>query len=171
VTDRTFFLGRDELFNVFGNMRAVMQFETLQERVATSSEATEAIVADTQALRDATFITLSANSELSNERVLTLGPGLSFDLATPGQVRINTSVATEGGWPVQFSVTGATALGLPVSGFLATRSGQETLSNKTLAAPRLSGLVNAVDDTAAASAGVPVGGVYRNGSALQVRVT
>lgn len=32
-------------------------------------------------------------------------------------------------------------------------------------------LVNAADDTAAASGGVPVGAVYRNGSVLQVRVT
>lgn len=32
------------------------------------------------------------------------------------------------------------------------------------------GLVNAVDDTAAAAAGVAVGTVYRNGSVVQVRV-
>jgi hypothetical protein len=31
-------------------------------------------------------------------------------------------------------------------------------------------LQNAVDDTAAAAAGVPVGGLYRNGSVLMVRV-
>jgi hypothetical protein len=30
--------------------------------------------------------------------------------------------------------------------------------------------VNAANDTAAATAGVPVGGIYRNGSVLQVRV-
>lgn len=30
--------------------------------------------------------------------------------------------------------------------------------------------VNAVDDAAAATAGVPVGGIYRNGSVLMVRV-
>jgi hypothetical protein len=40
------------------------------------------------------------------------------------------------------------------------------------AAPVLNPLpVNATDDTAAASAGVVVGGVYRNGSVLMVRVT
>jgi hypothetical protein len=31
--------------------------------------------------------------------------------------------------------------------------------------------INATDDTAAATAGVPVGGVYRNGSVLMIRVT
>lgn len=34
----------------------------------------------------------------------------------------------------------------------------------------LASLVNAVDDTAAATAGVPVGGLYRNGSVLMIRV-
>lgn len=35
---------------------------------------------------------------------------------------------------------------------------------------KLSGLTNAVDDAAAATAGVAVGQVYRNGSVLQIRV-
>ena len=34
----------------------------------------------------------------------------------------------------------------------------------------ISSLVNAINDAAAASAGVPVGGMYRNGSVLMVRV-
>jgi hypothetical protein len=33
------------------------------------------------------------------------------------------------------------------------------------------GLVNAANDAAAATAGVPINGVYRNGSVLMVRVT
>ena len=35
----------------------------------------------------------------------------------------------------------------------------------------ISALVNAVNDAAASSAGVPVGGMYRNGSVLMVRVS
>ncbi len=35
----------------------------------------------------------------------------------------------------------------------------------------LTGLTNAVNDAAAAIAGVPVGGIYRNGSVLMVRVS
>lgn len=37
--------------------------------------------------------------------------------------------------------------------------------------PSMGTLVNAVDDTAAAAGGVPVGGLYRNGSVLMIRVT
>lgn len=40
----------------------------------------------------------------------------------------------------------------------------------TLAAPAMTGLQDAADDAAAAAAGVAVGGVYRNGSALMIRV-
>lgn len=37
--------------------------------------------------------------------------------------------------------------------------------------PNFPTLVNAVNDAAAAAAGVPVGGQYRNGSGLMIRVT
>jgi hypothetical protein len=37
-------------------------------------------------------------------------------------------------------------------------------------APSFTGLANAANDGAAATAGVPVGGVYRNGSVLMIRV-
>lgn len=45
------------------------------------------------------------------------------------------------------------------------------LNSPTLTTPSLSGLGNYVDDTAASGGGVPVGGVYRNGSVLMIRVT
>ena len=35
----------------------------------------------------------------------------------------------------------------------------------------VSTVTNAVDDTAAAAAGVPIGGIYRNGSVMMIRVT
>jgi hypothetical protein len=43
----------------------------------------------------------------------------------------------------------------------------------SLSAPpaNIAGLVNAANDSAAATAGVPVAGMYRNGSVLMVRVT
>jgi hypothetical protein len=170
VTDRTFFIDRPILFRVFGNdPLAVRKFETLQETVATSSEASTAAVEATALARDATYVTLSANDELPNERVLSVGPGLSL-ATTATQVQINSNVYSDNGWTVELVASGATSLVLPTSGILATRGGAETLTNKTLNAPKLSGLVNAADDTAAASAGVPVGGVYRDGSALRVRI-
>lgn len=36
---------------------------------------------------------------------------------------------------------------------------------------KISSLTNAADDTAAASAGVPVNGLYRDGSTLKIRVS
>lgn len=40
-----------------------------------------------------------------------------------------------------------------------------------LAGGNVGTLVNAANDAAAAAAGVPIGGLYRNGSVVQVRVT
>lgn len=168
TVDRTFFINRNALFNVFGDPAIVRQFETLQENVATSQDASTVAVAETAALRDASFITLSANAELTNERVFRVGPGLTLN-ATAAEVTLGSNVYSDNGWPVILNATGATNLLLPTVGILATRGGVETFTNKTLNAPKLSGLVNAADDAAAAGAGVPVDGIYRNGSALNVR--
>lgn len=170
MTDQTFFIAREALHSVFGDMRVVRQFETLQERVAASSETVTANVEKTEALEDATFLTLSANAALPNERVLVLGEGLSFDTATEGQVKISASVVATGGHLVQFSSAGPATLALPIAGIVATTSNTETLENKTLDAPSITGLGDYADDTAAAAGGVPVDGIYRNGSVLQVRV-
>lgn len=42
---------------------------------------------------------------------------------------------------------------------------------RLLALPNVGTLVNAANDAAAAAAGVAIGGLYRNGSAVQIRVT
>lgn len=169
MTDRTFFIDRAKLFGVFRDPVIVRQFEEMQDIVGTTSDVATANVAETQALRDASFVTLSSNAELTNERVLSVGPGLSLSASDTG-VTLTSNVYSDDGWPVQFNVTGATVLELPTAGIVATRSGAEALSNKTLAAPKLSGLGDYADDTAAASGGVPVGGVYHNSGALRVRL-
>jgi hypothetical protein len=169
--DRTFFIPRVDLSRVFGNPAVVRQFEELQQTVAKSEDASTATVEATTALRDATYVTLSANAELPNERVFAVGAGLSLYTGEAGRVTLRSNVFSDNGWPVEFVASGATSLGLPTVGILATRAGVETLSNKTLAEPKLSGLVDAADDAAAATAGVPVGGIYRTVSALKVRVS
>lgn len=172
MIDRTFFIDREVLYRIFGgDPLAVRKFETLQETVAVSGEATSAGVSATQTLRDATFVTLSANAELTGERVLFVGPGLSLDTGTEGRVTLRSNVVSDNGHVVQFNVLGPTVLQLPTAGIVATLGGVETFSNKTLNAPKASGLTNAADDAAAASAGVPVGGIYRDGSNLKVRVS
>lgn len=170
MTDRTFFIARDILENVFGQ-RAARQFEDLQERVATAEETSGAGVDATETLQEGSFVTLSPNDELENEFVLSVGQGLRLETG-PGSVTLYSDAPiVSGGHPLTFAVVGPTTVAVPLSGILATRDKAETLQNKTLEAPKLSGLVNASDDTAAGAAGVPVGGVYRNGSALQVRVS
>lgn len=171
MTDRTFFIDREILFRFFGGDRlAVTKFETLQEKVATTENASTAAVEATQAQRDATYVTLSANAELPNERVLAVGAGMSLDTGTAGQVILRANLYSDSGHSVQMNAVGPTVLQLPTAGILATIGGVETFTNKTLNAPRLSGLTDAADDAAAAAAGVPVGGVYRNGSVLRVRL-
>ena len=53
-----------------------------------------------------------------------------------------------------------------------TVSALTTYVASTLTNPvKISSLTNAADDTAAASAGVPVNGLYRDGSTLKIRVS
>lgn len=170
MTDQTFFISREALHGVFGDHRVVRQFEDMQSRVANTEQVATSGLADTEAIKDATFVTLSANAGLPNERVLAVGAGLSIDVDEPGLITLSATVSAPNGHLVQFATTGATAVALPVTGFLATRAGAETLSNKTLDTPKLSGLGNYADDTAAAAGGVAVGAMYRNGSVLMVRV-
>ena len=59
---------------------------------------------------------------------------------------------------------------LPAAGTLISDSEPAKLYNKTLEKPALSGLVNAASDAAAASAGVPVLGVYHNAGVLRIRL-
>lgn len=165
-----FFIDRGELARTFGNPRVVRQFETMQQAVADVEEATSANVAATGALRDATFLTLSPNTELPNEYVLELGEGMAIE-AESGVARLTVKAPIiTSGHTVRLVASNDAELVLPIGGILATRTNAEVLENKTLASPKLSGLANAANDAAAAAAGVPVGGIYRNASALCVRV-
>ena len=117
----TFFIRRDTLMRVFGDERDARQFEVLQQTVSETSEASTAGVAATQKLSEATFLTLSPNAELTNEKVLTLGDGLTFCPCDSNQVKISAKVRTSGGWGATFATTGETNVALPLTGFLATR--------------------------------------------------
>ncbi len=172
MTERTYFLARSELLDVGFSRKAARQFEDMQMRVANANDTIQANIEGTDRIKDAVFLTLSPNAELPNERVLTLGSGLAFDLSTQGRVKLDTTglVRAAGGHTITLVGGGESEVVMPLGGILATRANAETLENKTLKAPRLSDIVNAADDAAAAGAGVPVGGMYRNGSALMVRV-
>lgn len=165
----TFQIDREELRRVF-NPRAARAFEDLQDTVATQGETQTANVAATDAIAQASYITLSANAELPNEYVLSVGEGLSIATSAGAVVLTATGPRITGTHTVNFIVTGHCNVVVPLVGTLATLEGPETMANKTLDAPSLTGLVNAANDAAAAGAGVPVGGIYRNGSVVMVRV-
>lgn len=168
--NREWFLRREDLERVFGTT-AARQFEEMQQAVAETDETVSANVDATGRIADATVITLSPNADLANERVLSLGDGLEFVLTDGGvTIRLTNVPRIDGGFPVRFVAGGETEVAVPLTGILATRENVETLANKTLAAPRFSGLVNAADDTAAATAGVPVGGAYLASGAFRVRL-
>lgn len=179
-------LTRKELSEFLPNQRAIRAFEetftAVDENTGAAegaqqtadqalTDANEAIQA-TNDIKAATFLTLSLDGTLTNERVLTAGNLIDFDDTGAGgtlTVKVD-KLSIAGAFTLELTLTANTALTLPTAGTLATLAGTETLSSKTLATPKLSGLGNYVDDAAAAAGGVPVEGMYRNGSVVMVRV-
>jgi hypothetical protein len=166
-------LPRDALTRALnGDQRLVRAFEQQALAVGEAQEGVAANVESTEALQDATFLTLSSNASLNGERVLRLSSALrgtpaddTFDLDVSDEVpRVN------GGFPLVLVIEGETTLVLPLGGALATLANFEILTNKTLSAPKLANIGDYADDIAAATAGVALGAVYRTGSALKVRV-
>lgn len=165
-------ISRELLASELRNPRLIVAFEQQARAVVETQETVSTTLGATDALQDATFLTLSPNATLTNERIFRAGRGIAFDL-TDESLIVKTSEAVpavEGGYPVNLLAEGPTSLALPLSGVLATTDQPEMLSNKTLELPRLSGVVNYADDAAAAAGGVPVGGVYHTAGALKVRL-
>lgn len=167
-------ISREMLGKYFGgDPRLVAAFEEQSLAVQETATAVQDTVGATEALQDATVLSLSPNAAFTNERILTAGTGLSLsDDGVHATLSVTDDVArSSGGFVVTFVPLGDCTLFLPLTGYLATRDGVETFSNKTLVAPKISGLGNYVDDAAAAAGGISVGGLYRNGSVLMVRVS
>jgi hypothetical protein len=166
-------VSRNLLANAFpGQPRLISELENQFADVDANSQAISSTVGATGALQDATVITLSKNDVFTNERVLRAGPGVAI---TADSEFVTVKLSSEGviaeGGAVHFVAQGDTRLILPITGLLATRDNPETLKKKTLDAPFITSLGNFANDAAAAGGGVPLSGIYRNGSTLQVRVT
>ncbi len=163
---------RSELARAFPDQpRLVAAFEEQFAVVKSVADSPLSLAEATTALNDGTFVVLSANEALTNERILTAGSGVKLS-ADAGTVTISIEApVVSGGHTVTFNAFGPSILSLPLSGVLATRAGVETLSGKTLAAPKFGGLGNYANDVAAAAGGVPINGAYLNGSVFMVRVT
>jgi len=156
-----------------GDERMIRAMEEQQRTVLASAEGLQTTAQATDKIESASVVVLASNNAFSNERVLKLGRGLT-GTDIDGNLTIQTSDVVPlvtGGFKVTMTAAGDSQFLVPFSGTLATTGNAETLSNKTLAAPKISGIADYADDTAAASGGVPVGGIYRTASALKVRVT
>lgn len=144
-------LTRDDLYKAFPNQpKVVRAFEQLFRLNASTADTITAGTAATEALQDATVVTLSANDAFTNERVLAVdttaltlqdqGPGQQIIIGMVNLIR-KTQNAT-----LFLNLDEDTALDLPPSGRVVTLS-QDGASY--------------ADDTAAAAAGIAVGDVYR----------
>lgn len=166
-------LNRDALTRALnGDRRLVTAFEQQALAVGETQDAVTVQADATEALQDATVLTLSPNGALTNERVLKLGDGVrAVDDGTYLTLSIDDRFAhVAGGFRVDLTAQGDTAVVLPLGGMLATTDGDETLTNKTL----VSAILNVSEyatDAAAAAGGVPVGGLYLKGGAVFRRAT
>jgi hypothetical protein len=161
-------LSRDALTKALnGDRRLVAAFELQAQAVTESQEAAGLQVEATQALQDATVLVLSPNATFNNERVLKLGDGIrAIDDGTNLTLSVDDRVAhVAGGFRVDLTAEGDTAIVLPLGGVLATIAGDEVLANKTLANVILNAAEYA-DDAGAATGGVPVGGLYLKAGAV-----
>lgn len=137
--------------------RLMAEFEEQDTAISAAAESVAAGVAATEALKDAAVIVLSPNSEFTNERLLQVGEGIDIRVTSDKVILSAKNVARTQDFDVLMTPTNDTEVGLPETGTL--------LSDKAIPT-----LPNAVDDVAAAAAGVAVGAMYRNGSVLMVRV-
>ncbi len=166
-------LDRRLLGEVFDNPRMIRAMETQAQAVDDATTGLETQATSTTAMKDASVIVLAPNGAFEGERVLVLGQGLvGVDDGSTLTVRTSSKVPlVNGNFTLSFTLAGNTTVAIPLTGIVATQANIETLSNKTLAAPKLSGLGNYADDTVAAAGGVPVGGAYHNAGSLRVRLT
>lgn len=166
-------LDRRMLAQVFpDNPRLVQAFEAQSKAVDDTTAGLTTQAQATEKLQDAAVIVLAGNQAFTNERVLQLGQGLTGeDDGSVLKLRTSSKVPlVNGDFTLFITLAGNSSVAIPLNGILATLANVEILSNKTLAAPKIDGLGDYADDTAAAAGGVPVKGIYRTGNALKVRL-
>lgn len=140
-------LTRDDLSRLFpNNLKAVIAFEQLFLRLGAATQAITSGVAATDALNDATIVTLSPNNTLNNERVLAVDSSFMTITDTGGSVVLGLlySIAATYGYRLELGLVGDTQVTIPYSGTMLT-----------------SGIGVYADDAAAAAGGVGVGEFYK----------
>lgn len=136
---------RRDLQGALGNNRIVVQaIESLFRTTADTSKAMTSGAAATQALNDATVITLSPNDTLNNERVLAVDAGSMSIALTDDNVILSARVAVTGVFRCALTLSGDTNVTLPAGGRIPSSADGPY-----------------ADDTAAAAAGVEIGEIYK----------
>lgn len=151
---------REALARHFSNdHRTISAFEQLFDKVEDNDAKLASNADATDALQDATVIVLSPNATLTNERILQLDDGLdAVDDGVFLTIQLKDVARTEN-FGVTLIAAGDSVLAVPLVGTVLVR---EHIGF---------GLGNYANDAAAAAGGVPVEGLYLNGSVLMVRVT
>lgn len=117
-----------------------------------------------------TAAALTSTTQIATTAFVTTADALKANLASPtftGVPAAPTASALTSTTQLATTAFVTTADALKANAASPTFTGTVTLPTSVLG---LNGLANAVNDAAAASASVPVGGLYRNGSILMVRI-
>lgn len=148
---------REDLVGFLPNPRSIDAFEAQfaqvqdnTEGAANAQNTADQAIAATDNLKAATYLTLSANTELTSERIFTAGNLMSVsDGGAGADYTVSVDKLTiAGAFTIALTLTANSALTLPTAGTLATLAGAESLSNKTLDQVRTA-------QTATATADIP----------------
>jgi hypothetical protein len=151
-------LRRADLEQFFGsNPRLLREFEDQAQAVKNATTN----VADTQALKDATVIVLSANGDFTNERVLQIGEGIDIDITADTVTLSVKDVARTQDHQATFVPPADVLLFLPPDG---------VLISTTTPLSQYPSFGDYANDAAAAAGGVPVGFPYHTTGAMKVRL-
>ncbi len=88
------------------------------------------------------FDKLPALSGNANKLVIVNGAGTALSTVA-GTITIPQSLTVSGAYDLTLNLTGTTSITLPTTGTVATLAGTETLSNKTIATPTITGSITA----------------------------
>lgn len=153
-------LTRADLVNALNNNpKVVLAFEQLFSAVVENTTALTTGAAATGAINDATVLTLSPNDTFTNERVVAAGQGIRLnDTGSALVISMLANIAMNGTSRLTFNLIADASLSVIQSGTVMVK--ENPVAN----------LGNYANDAAAAGGGVPVGGLYRNANAVQIRV-
>lgn len=151
-------LQRHLLEKYFGDdPRLVAAFEDQAAAVEANSTASQSAVEGTNAIKEASLVTLSENAEFTNERVLLDSDSIEREIGD-GTLKLKVKdVVRSQDFTVKLVPTGDSELGVPESGDL-------------ISSQKVTTLGNFASDAAAAGGGVPIGGLYHNAGVLRVRL-